>query len=493
MKIVDLLTEHSLQLRLQTPSDERSLQHEVSVSAPTELIDPTPFLPKDALVIVTGIAMNFQEERTWDAYVERLASVPVSGIAFATGIAHRILPKGLVTACVRYDVPLLEIPSVVPPLQLDRHIDSVLSAERVALIEEGWALADECARLANSGAELVTLLASIHRVVQAPIAIYDSFGSVLARYPEMTSWPSGANRKPRFGVTRIPLPMGLNEPSHIEVQTQGANLPISALLGPVSSIVALHLNRAVVVDASRHHEIRSFVEQCGAWEEFSHTDVSKAFKNLELSSAKPTTVLIADMTGEFAATSWQVRVLLHELFDEVRVTEIGTTLYAFAQEPKEEISTIHTKLLGIHKRQPLLLRSATDSVHELRLSVVHLQKLLPQITEPTLAPEIGVAAIVDATAGRGAELAAARFLAPLYLLERNKSDALLHTLKTYLACDAQPSKTGEVLFIHRNSLNYRLRKIEQLLGVNLGSVEGLTTCYLALSLTEGRAEALVAS
>lgn len=484
MKIVDLLTEHSLQLRLQTPSEGERLQHEVSGSAPTELIDPTPYLPPDALVVVSGIAMNFQEERTWDAYVERLAAVPVSGIAFATGIAHRILPKGLVAACIRYDVPLLEIPSVVPPLQLDRHVESVLRAERLALGEQGWALADECARLANSGAELVTLLASIHRVVGSPIAIYDAFGSVLAQYPESVKWPSGPKRKPMSGMTRIPLPMGLNEPCLLEVRETRVNLPVESLLGPVSSIVALHLNRSVSADTSRHHDMRLFIERCSDWDDSPHGDIVNSFRALELESSRETTLLVAEMGGEFASTSWQIRLLLHELFGEVRVTEIGTVLTALAQQPKDSFETVADRLLSINPNQPLLLHSPTRSLHELRLGVAHLLRLLPSTLEPTLAPELSLNAIIDVTAGRGAQEAADHFLAPLSQLESSKSETLLTTLKTYLACDAQPSRTCEALFIHRNSLNYRLRNIERLLDVDLSSLAGLTTCFLALGFTD---------
>jgi purine catabolism regulator len=487
MKVVDLLSEHSLQLRLQTPSDEDRLQHEVSGSAPTELIDPTPYLPPNALVVVSGIAMNFQEERAWDAYVERLGRVPVSGIAFATGLAHRILPKGLISACTKYHVPLLEIPSVVPPLQLNRHVESVLRAERVALSSQGWNLADECARLANNGAELVTLLASIHRVVQSPIALYDAFGSVLAQFPQNITWTSGVTKKPAAGITRIPLPMGLKDPCHLEVRELNPDLPITSLLGPASSILALHLNRSVVGDASRHHEIRDFIERCGAWDESSFTDVANAFNRLELDNAQETVLLVADMSGEFASTSWPIRVLLHELFAEVRVTEMNSTLIALTQAPKVNMSEAVSPLLKINPAQPLLIRRPSSSLHELRLGVAHLRRILPKITSPSIAPELGLQAIVDVTAGRGARDAASHFLSPLNALETQKSETLFHTLKTYLDHNAQPSKTCEALFIHRNSLNYRLRNIEKLLGVNLSTLDGLTTCYLAMSYEEDRA------
>lgn len=482
MRVVDLLTEHSLQLRLQTPSSEARLRWEVSGSAPTELIDPTPFLLPDTLIVVSGIAMNFQDERTWDAYVERLAAIPVSAIAFSTGLAHRILPKGLVQACIAHDVPLLEIPSAIPPLQLDRHVENVLRAERIALSAQGWELADECARLANQGAELVTLLASMHRVVGAPLAIYDAFGSVLAKYPEISSWPTGTAQRPTIGTTRIALPMGLQDPCSLEIRGLDPSLPITSILGPASSIIALHLNKSVVVDASRHHEIRNFVETCSAWDESSQTDVSKAFKLLELDVNQPTVLMVADMRGEFASTSWQLRVLLHDLFHQVRVTEIDSTLFAFAQLEKMNFEEASKRLLSVEKRQPLLLNSPIDSLEELRLSVVQLKHELARTTNPSVAPALGLDALLSVASGRGALAAASRFLAPLNAKNDTKASTLLETLQCYLENDAQPSKTCQALFIHRNSLNYRLRKIESLLGIDLSKLEDLSRCLLALRL-----------
>ena len=58
MRVVDLLLEHSLQLRLQTPSTEARLAREVSGCSPTELMDPTPFLDPHALLLTSGIAMK---------------------------------------------------------------------------------------------------------------------------------------------------------------------------------------------------------------------------------------------------------------------------------------------------------------------------------------------------------------------------------------------------------------------------------------------------
>ena len=482
MRVVDLLLENSLQIRLQTPSGEDRLSVEVSGCAPTELIDPTPFLDPNSLLLTSGIAMNFIDERTWDAFVERLAEVPVSGIVFATGLAHRALPPGLVLACSTHDVPLLEVPSVVPLLQVDRFVESFMQAERLAVVNRGWSLADECARLANQDADVVTLLVAIFDVARAPLAVYDAYGSVIAQYPAGVTWAAGISKKPRAGILSIPLPMGLNNPCHLAVRENDPDKPLSSLLGPVASIIALQLNRSVMVDASGHKEIKDLVTACESWEESTHRDVRKAFRAVGLDHRAETSLLVADMSGEFAATSWQLRVALLEVFHTVRVTELEGRLIAFAQLPRDGFDVAAARLLGVQSRQPLVLKTPTPSLFELRLSVVHSLQLLSGIDRPQLAPELGLGAVVMATAGRGARESAEKFLIPLLEHDAKRSGQLVETLEAFLGHDAHPSKTCAALFIHRNSLNYRLRKIESLLRVNLNTVDGQATCLFALRL-----------
>ena len=481
MRVVDLLLEHSLQLRLQTPSTEARLAWEVSGCSPTELMDPTPYLDPYTLLLTSGIAMNFSEKRTWDAFVERLATVPVAAIAFATGIAYKSLPPGLISACAAYDVPLLEVPSVIPTLQVDRYVESVMHAERLEVVDRGWTLADECARLANDGASIATLLAALFDRLQTPLAVYDAYGSVIAQYPGFVSWETGLSKKPKAGVLDIPLPMGLNNPCRLAVRQTNSDAPLAQLLGPAASIIALQLNRSVV-DVTSHQKIKLLVTLCETWEEATHTDVMIAFQALELDWRSATTLLVADVSGEFASTSWQIRVALHDSFHTVRVTEFDDRLVAFAQDPRPDFDVAIERLLHIHERQPVVLKEPTTDLNELRLSVVHALDLVRHIYAPQRAPELGLSAVVAAAAGRGARKAAQRFLTPLVEHNAKRTGELVDTLRAYLRNDAQSLRTCNELLIHRNTLIYRLRKIESLLRVRLDTVEGQATCLLALSI-----------
>lgn len=484
MRVADLLSEHSLQLRLHTPSSSARLEREISWGAPTELMDPSPFLNANSLVLTTGIGLNFAEARTWDAYVERLTTVPVSAIAFATGTAHRVLPAALVAACAARDVPLLEIPSVVAVLQVDRHIESVLQQERFELINRGWVLADQCARLANDGAELVTLLANVFEATQAPVAVYDSYGSVIAKFPQSVAWPTAVAKKTTPGITRIPLPMGLNDPCLLSVKQDDAGLALESMLSAVASIIALQLSQNFADDTNRQSALRHLLAQCGNWEEVNKRDISRSLRAVGLERKQPTTLLIADMSGELASTSWQLRVALHEAFHTVCLAEFDDRLVAFCQHPRESFDAISARLLTIHRRQPLVIKRPTHSLEELRLAVVHAQDLVKHVDSPQVVPELGLTAVVTATAGRGARETAERFLAPLIVRDDQRPNTLLHTLRVYLRNDAQPSRACEDLFIHRNTLSYRLRKIESLLRIDLNSVEAQATCLLALRLVD---------
>lgn len=74
-----------------------------------------------------------------------------------------------------------------------------------------------------------------------------------------------------------------------------------------------------------------------------------------------------------------------------------------------------------------------------------------------------------AAAGKAGELQ--QFCHPaLERLRRYDADngaELLHTLEAFLACDCSVKLTAERLFIHRNSLAYRLRRIPELTGLDL--------------------------
>jgi carbohydrate diacid regulator len=72
---------------------------------------------------------------------------------------------------------------------------------------------------------------------------------------------------------------------------------------------------------------------------------------------------------------------------------------------------------------------------------------------------------------------------PLARLGRDRSGAgLLHTLQAWFACDESSAATAAALAIHRNTLDYRLRRIEALTGLDLARSEDRLLLYVSMLL-----------
>jgi len=71
-------------------------------------------------------------------------------------------------------------------------------------------------------------------------------------------------------------------------------------------------------------------------------------------------------------------------------------------------------------------------------------------------------------------------LKDLIAYEKTNQIDLMETLDAYLNENANIIETSDKLFIHRNTLKYRLKKIENLLNVNLHSLEDCLKLLLAM-------------
>ncbi len=64
-----------------------------------------------------------------------------------------------------------------------------------------------------------------------------------------------------------------------------------------------------------------------------------------------------------------------------------------------------------------------------------------------------------------------RLLLPLARADADRNSRLADTLRTYYACGGSVSKTAEALFLHRNSVRYRLDRVRSLLGADIDHPE----------------------
>ena len=77
---------------------------------------------------------------------------------------------------------------------------------------------------------------------------------------------------------------------------------------------------------------------------------------------------------------------------------------------------------------------------------------------------------------------------PLLAHDRARRSDLVRTLRVYLAAGANASEAADRLFLHRNSLLYRLARIEELTGLDLKDPRARLALQLGLLAIEWRKE-----
>ncbi|GAA3687679.1 hypothetical protein GCM10023081_26240 [Arthrobacter ginkgonis] len=483
MRVLDLLDDPELGLVPHVTGDPGRLERQVTWCAPTEHMDPTPFLTGNALVLTTAMGLNFRDHRTWDAYVERLCAVPISGLVVGLGVAHQQMPEGLVAACRQHNLPLLELPGAIPFVALIRAVWQRLGAERFAEVRSGWDLADECTRLAAGGASLKAVLERIGAAVDARVTILDSGGYALVSAGTPGDSPSR---------TRLALPAGNTNRFRLLIEGMDQTTVVQPLLGPVAAVLAMQLAHTLGSGSPLHsQEAARFIEALYRRDAFSERalallaretgfDDGPGWGAVVIASTAPSAGAATPDPSVLRASAWRTRVSLGGIYATVRFMEEGGRTTIVLQHPHDadELLAQVRRWLSDSPQWSVTVATATD-LDELSLML----RMARRRREPGVhqAPRMDLFSVVDGLPSSGLEAMAARLLGPL---REESAGSLVETLRAYLHHSGNTRAVCEELFIHRNTLSYRLRRIEELLGADLSDGRLRATLLLALAITE---------
>lgn len=476
MRISDLIDDADLNIRLRVRGAEGRLDRPITWCAPAEHMDPTPFLSVNALLLTNGMGLNVRDFRTWDAYVERLVSVPVSGLAFGLGAAHRELPEGLLQACEAHGLPLLELPPDVPFVLVMRHVERTIAAGRYEELRTGWELADECTRLAADGHSLGKVLGRVAGAVNARVAVVDQNAFELV---------AAGTAHGHTARTTLRLPSGASEQFRLAIEGIGSDIVLQPVLGPVAAVIGMQLSYTLGSRSPLHsREAARFMEALYA----DRGEPSLPLRRYALESGFDpdgdwSTVLIGSSEeaapAKLRAIAWRARVGLQATFSTVRFMEengLTSLLLQRRQGTADLLDAVREFFLDAPEFSVIVTESASLSELPLTLQLARRQVGRPGVRR---APLADLAGIVQGLPSPGLVAMCQRLLAPL---TSDGGIVLRETFDAYLRHSGNSTKICDELFIHRNTLSYRLRKIQELLRLDLADGEVRATYMLALSI-----------
>ncbi|MEW2286292.1 PucR family transcriptional regulator [Streptomyces sp. NPDC047841] len=174
---------HHSALKLTVRAGEDRLDVPVRWAHVSELADPVPYMEGGELLLITALKLDAEDPEAMRRYVRRLVGAGVVGLGFAVGVNYEQIPDALVDACAQEGLPLLEVPRRTPFLAISKAVSAAIAADQYRAVTAGFAAQRELTRQAlNAGPEGV--LTALSAQVDGWAALYDASGAVVAAAPE---------------------------------------------------------------------------------------------------------------------------------------------------------------------------------------------------------------------------------------------------------------------------------------------------------------------
>ncbi|MFI6704001.1 PucR family transcriptional regulator [Streptomyces sp. NPDC050509] len=176
------LVQHSA-LHLTVHAGEDRLSTPVLWVHASELADPVPYMEGGELLLITATTLDAADAGAMRRYVQRLADAGIAGLGFAVGVNYEHIPEALVGAAREVGLPLLGVPRRTPFLAISKAVSAALAADQYRAVTAGFEVQRELTRaaLSEGPAALLQRLA-VH--VDGWAALYDASGAVVAAAPE---------------------------------------------------------------------------------------------------------------------------------------------------------------------------------------------------------------------------------------------------------------------------------------------------------------------
>jgi purine catabolism regulator len=487
-----------------------------------EHADPTPWLSGDEVVLTTGYQLPTALKQR--RFVELLASKGAAGLGFGTGFDHKRLPKALVEAADQSGLPLFEVPYEMPFIAITERAATRLVNEQYDLLARSAQIHERLERLVIEGRGLDEVLASTATAIAGTAVVFDSAGRELARHPggggfdrEATdSVAAEVAGQEQAGAPTVFVPEsgGLGERAlavPVPGRTGGAPVAWLAVISDSSElgeferlcarqaaiVVGLELMRDRVVRETERRlagdlladalggrlepdELRGRLRPFGIGGEaavlvFELEDPPAAEATLESALAD------AGVPALVATSSAAGRPLLCAVIDAAASDPVGT-----ARRVRETL-TGGAGLDGVRAAasRPATVASLRRAFHEARCALEATSLAGGDSHDVASHRDLGAFTLLLALQDDDAlRLYSDGLLDPIERTEGEYGGELLRSLEAFIENNGNWERAARQLYCHRHTLRYRIRKIEELTGRDLGRATDRIELWLALRARE---------
>ncbi|MFG2378898.1 PucR family transcriptional regulator [Streptomyces sp. NPDC048504] len=516
---------HHSALKLTVRAGEDRLDVPVRWAHVSELADPVPYMEGGELLLTTALKLDAEDAKAMRRYVKRLVGAGVVGLGFAVGVNYDEIPKVLVDTAQEEGLPLLEVPRRTPFIAISKAVSAAIAADQYRSVTAGFAAQRELTKQAlTDGPE--GLLAALAAQVDGWAALYDASGAVVATAPE---WAGRRAARLTADVERLrdrPAPAssvvgGPDNEDRVELHTLGTGRrPRAALaVGTASALgtaerYAVHSAIALLtLTTERSRSLQAAHERIGAAVLrlllAGHPDHARAVagdlygglldapfriivgESGELPDSDPLDGL-AEAVESAAARSGEAVLVVPEGPERLVVLAVdgGAAVeacgeYAATREGERASSSTGERtgdeddlVVGLSAPAGPIAAAAAYKQAEQALSVARRRGRVLVEHE-----QLAAGSVLPLLADDAVRAFADGLLRPLAEHDATGRGDLVASLRAWLSRHGQWDAAAADLGVHRHTLRYRMRRVEEILGRSLDDPDVRMELWLSLKAT----------
>jgi len=502
LTVGDILRIEGLSLSL--VAGKRGLANDVRWAHVSELEDPSAWLKGGELLLTTGMGIGKTPARQ-RAFVRKLVEAELAGLGCGLGFSHAKVPKALVDAAEAEGFPVFSVPYEVPFIAITEAVFTRVAAEQYELLQRASEAQNAMTRAVLEERGVEGIAEELASAIHGWALLIDLHGRPLAatsraaRQRTERIWQELRQSRPEgsgFSLTLMdhghhvwiqPVsPQGRVEAFLAVGKPQGLAQVDRAMASRALALFAIETGKSrAVADAERRMR-GDFFESLVS----GRLTVQEATKGLGRFGLKGETRVVSVEGGPSEHLARAAEDALSRLEGGFLISQHAGGVHALVPDgATTELDRIRKELESRVGQQVRVGAGSTvgptDVARSLREARYALQVCRLEKWESAGFEDLGTyRLLLSMVEGDALRAYADSLLAPLDAYDGGHGGELLQSLRAFLEHNARWETAAAELYVHRHTLRYRIRKIEELTGRDLSNSFDRMEFWLALRARE---------
>lgn len=465
-----------------------------------EVPDILPYVSKGNLLLTTFYPIASNEE-AMRQLVPRLAEKELAGLAVKIGRYVTTIPEVMIEAANRYDFPLIVLADDANLSELSNAVLEVLLEKQNSILKFRDEIHQQLMRLLLNGAHINTFVTVLSGMIQMPVLLFSAQGELLAQSVadepfEQNEWgvTLGSRTFQTDEIIRQPIRVGeeqLGALIALDVANK-RNSNIHVAMEQASILLALDFQRERVILQQERNYLDAFLRDILNGRFRSEEEVVRRANTFNWDLTLPLGVIAVEPKDAYTfpesemierferwlSARFSIQELGHKVIyyedslicfmnwsEDVSLDEVGRYIH-------EQAESAGYSIIVTYSRKVEQLRDVASEYERLRQAL----KIIRTVNTDSVQSydALGVYSILFELQDESTlQEFVKRRIGPVL-----EDEELLRTLLMLIQCQMNVQKASERLFIHYNTLRYRIERLKDL-GLQLYDGEKMSEYFVA--------------